>query len=56
MIKDVVLIEFYFSAKLPKSTFKQESKECTIDSFSTGLVGEGIFRADLKQKSPVLRE
>lgn len=56
MIKDLVLVEFYFSAKLLKSTFKQESKECTIDSFSTGLVGEGIFRAGLKQKSSVLRE
>lgn len=56
MVKNVVLVEFYFSAKLLKSTFKQESKECPIDSFSTGLVGEGIFRAGLKQKSPVLRE
>lgn len=50
MIKDVVLVEFCFSAKLPKSTFKQESKECTSDSISTGLVGEGLFRAALKQK------
>lgn len=56
MIKYVVLVEFYFSAKLLKPTFKRESKECTVDSFSTGLVGEGIFRAGLKQKSPVVRE
>lgn len=56
MIKDVVPAKLHFSVKPLKSTFKRENTGCTINSFSTGLVEEGIFRTGLKQKSPVLSE
>lgn len=56
MIKDVVPAKLHFSVKLLKSTFKRENTGCTINSFSTGLVEEGIFRTGLKQKPPVLSE